>query len=301
MRERFSATRDASGLNTAVLRVKEANTDRVAEALFSSPFLAERKMVVLEGFLSASVADQETLVGMLGRKPESTVVVFYEAAGSADFAKSPLLPLLKEQKFTEEFAALSGVALERHVIEECAARGVTLAPRAARQLVAAVGADAWQLHEDVEKLCAYAKATGAPAVDEAMLSLLVTGAPEESIFALVDACTEGRGGVAAVMLERLLDSEASELQVVTMLGKHYRTLIAVADLVERGERDKDAVARRLGIHPFPASKAIAAVRRLSPVTLRARYAELLDIERGVKTGAAKPIALLGLFLARASA
>lgn len=301
MRERFSATRDASGLNALVLRAKEADMDRVAEALFASPFLAERKLVVFEGFLSAPAAQQETLAGMLGRKPESTVAIFHEDAGAADLAKSPLLPLLQKQKFTEEFVPLSGAQMEKHVTDEFAAQGVTVSPKAVRALLAVVGTDAWQLHEEIAKLSAYAKATNATAVDEAMLGTLVSGAREESLFALVDACTEGRCGDASVMLERLLDAGTSELQVVAMLGKHYRTLIAVADLVERGERDKDAVARRLGIHPFPASKAIAAVRRLSPAALRDRYEELLEIERGVKTSAAKPVALLGLFLAKASA
>lgn len=301
MRERFSATRDASGLNALVLRAKEADADRVAEALFASPFLAERKLVIFEGFLSAPAALQEAVAGMLGRKPESTVAIFHEDGGSADFAKSALFPLLKDQKFTEEFAPLAGAQMEKIVVDECAAQGVTISPRTVRALLSVVGTDAWQLHEEIEKLCAYAKATKATAIDEAMLALLVTGVREESLFALVDACTEGRCGDASVLLERLLDAGTSELQVVAMLGKHYRTLIAVADLVERGERDKDAVARRLGIHPFPASKAIAAVRRLSPVSLRERYEELLEIERGVKTSAAKPIALLGLFLAKASA
>lgn len=301
MRERFSATRDASGLNALVLRAKEADADRVAEALFASPFLAERKLVVFEGFLSAPAALQEAVAGMLGRKPESTVAIFHEDGGPADFAKSALLPLLKDQKFTEEFAPLSGAQVEKVVIDECAAQGVAISPRTVRALLSVVGTDAWQLHEEIGKLCAYAKATKAAAIDEAMLAQLVTGVREESLFALVDACTEGRCGDASVLLERLLNAGTSELQVVAMLGKHYRTLIAVADLVERGERDKDAVARRLGIHPFPASKAIAAVRRLSPASLRARYEELLEIERGVKTSAAKPIALLGLFLAKASA
>lgn len=301
MRERFSATRDASGLNALVLRAKEADADRVAEALFASPFLAERKLVVFEGFLSAPAALQEAVAGMLGRKPESTVAIFHEDGGPADFAKSALLPLLKDQKFTEEFAPLSGAQVEKIVIDECAAQGVAISPRTVRALLSVVGTDAWQLHEEIGKLCAYAKATKAAAIDEAMLAQLVTGVREESLFALVDACTEGRCGDASVLLERLLNAGTSELQVVAMLGKHYRTLIAVADLVERGERDKDAVARRLGIHPFPASKAIAAVRRLSPASLRARYEELLEIERGVKTSAAKPIALLGLFLAKASA
>ncbi len=301
MRERFSSTRDSTGLNAVLFSAKGADMDEVAASFFASPFLAERKLLILDGFLRAPAASQERLKEMLGRKPESTNVIFYEDVGSEELAKSPLLPLMKAQKFTEECMKLVGPNLEKFAIEECAARGVTLSPRSARALVSIVGEDSWQMHEEIEKLCAYAKANGTTAVTDEMLDTLVPGTREESLFALIDACTEGRCADAAAMLERMLGSGTSALQVVAMLEKQYRTMIAVADLVERGERDKNAVAKRVGIHPFPASKAMNAVRRHSPAALRLRYDELLEIELKMKTSAAQPNALLGLWLAKTAA
>lgn len=309
MRAQFAQKRDATGLNAGQLRAREASLEEVGAEMFASPFLAERKLLVLEGFLSAPAAMQTGLVEMLGRKPETTNVIFFEDAGSEDLAKSALLPLLKTQKFTEECVRMSGAALETFVIEECAAQGASIGAREARALVGVVGTDSWALHEEIAKLCAYAggvaAAAGAAAangskviITAAMLDTLTPGAREESLFALVDACVEGRCGDAASMLERMLDAGTSELQILTMLQKQYRTMIAVGDLVMRGERDKNVVARRVGIHPFPASKAIAAAHRFAPAVLQARYDELLEIERQIKTSAAKPNALLGLWLAK---
>lgn len=300
MRERFSATRDASGLNAVSLRAKDAEVEQVAEAMFASPFLAEKKLVVLEGFLGSPAADQERIKAMLERKPDSTNVIFFEEAAAGDLSKSPLFATLKAQKFTEEFAPLTGAQLEQAAVAECAASGVQLSPRAARALLAAVGVDPWRLHEELAKLCAYAQAKG-KAIDEAAVAEMVPGAQEGNLFAFIDACAEGRCGDAGAMLERLLEDGTAELQIVAMLEKHYRTLIAVADLVERGERDKNVVAKRLGIHPFPAGKALALVRHRSPASLRAHYDDLLGIERRIKTSAAKPNVLLGLFIAKLAA
>ncbi len=301
MRERFSSFRDSTGLNASLISAKGADMDEVASTFFASPFLAERKLLILDGFLRSPADAQERLREMLGRKPESTNVIFYEDAGAEALAKSPLFAIMKEQKFTEECAKMGGAQLERSVVDECAVRGVTISASVARTLVGIVGEDSWQIHEEIEKICAYAKAQGADAVTDKMLETLVPGTREESLFALIDACTEGRCGDAAAMLERLLDSGTSELQIVSMLEKQYRTMIAVADLVARGERDKNVIAKRVGIHPFPAGKAMISVRRHSPAALRARYDELLEIERKVKTGAAKPNALLGLWLAKTAA
>lgn len=305
LRERFSATRDSSGLNTVHLREADvrsgkegAELDPVAEALFASPFLAERKLVILDGFLSLAERDQERLADMLGRKPESTVVIFHEAAGAEALSKASLYPLLAKQKFSEECKPLVGAQLERALIDEAAAAGVKLSPRAARAIVETVGADSWQVHAELDKVCAFARASGKNEIVDDMLRMLVPGARERSLFAFLDACTDGRCAEAAIMLEELIGGGTSELQIIAMLEKHYRTLIAVADLVERGARDKDTIARTLGIHPFPASKAIVAVRKHRPTALRRRHGELLDIERAAKTGT-KPKVLLSLFVATA--
>src|SRR6188474_1509189 len=127
MREQFTAKRDATGLNTVVLRYPGADISDAAEAIFASPFLAEKKMVVLEGFLAASDADQKTLAEALARKPESTVAVFFENEGADAFKKAALYALLAGQKFSVECATLAGPQLLRFVIDECAAAGTAIA------------------------------------------------------------------------------------------------------------------------------------------------------------------------------
>jgi len=304
MRERFSAQRDATGLNATVIKAKGADMDLVLQEVYASPFLAEKKLVILNGFLRADAEDQQRLAEVLPKKPESTNVIFYEDAGAKDLAKSPLLPLLQQQKFTEECVAQTGAALEQSLTAEAAADGVTLQPAAAHALVAACGDDSWRIREELAKLSAYARATGATAVITPNdVRELVTGTTEESVFELVDACTDGRAGAAAVMLERMLEQGTAPLQVVALLAKQYRMLIAAADMVSAGQNDKFMLATQLGVHHFPAGKALAAVRRpgMDAASLRRRYEGLLQAEKGMKTSAAAPEVLLGMWLARLSA
>jgi DNA polymerase-3 subunit delta len=301
MREQFSAKRDATGLNSVALRYPGADVNDAAEAVFSSPFLAEKKMVILEGFLGAPENEQKKLIDALERKPESTNIVFYEDAGPADLKKSPLLPLLAKQKFTVECAVLAGPQLLRFVLDECAARGMTMNPRAAQTLTGTVGADTWRLQQEIHKLCAYAAGMGRKEVAEGDVKLLVSEGYDDSIFAFLDACLEGRASAAMSLLEELLLAGAAELQVVSMLTKQVRTIIAVQDLMAAGERDKAAIASRLGLHPYPAGKAMVLSKKYSFDALRARYADLLDIDRQFKTGGAKPKVLLDMFAVRMAA
>ncbi len=305
LRAKFLAARDATGMNVTRLRAGQAGLDQVSEALFSAPFLAEKKLVILEDWLKAPAADQEKITEFLGRLPDSTNAIFFEAAGPAELKKSPLLPLLAKEKYTVECPALDAAAAGRFVRDECRAAGADIQPRAVQTLTALLGTDSWRLHQEAGKLGAYAAGLaagkGKPLITEAMVAEMVRGSQEESIFAFLDSCTAGRDREAIASLERLFDSGVPELQVVAMLLRQFRILLSVRDLMSRGERGQDAVARKLGLHPYPAGKAMAAAGRFSGEYLRDRYRELVEIDRAAKTGLGRPKVLLDVFAARLGA
>ena len=300
IRERFSAARDAVGLNTATFRAGTDSADRAAEAIFASPFLAEKKMVVLEGYLKAGAADQAKLGDAIARAPESTVVVFFEALGSEGLAKSPLLPILKAEKYTEEFSAQSPASAEKFAMDEAAAAGVKLDPKAARALVTLLGTDSGQIHQEVAKLSAFALGSGHKMISEATVMQMVADGRDAEIFAFLDAVTEGRTKTSSKMLEQLLSSGTTEIQLVTMLLKQYRAALAARDLVERGVADANVLAKALGMHPFPAGKAIAFARRHERPALVRAYERLVQMEQSAKSGGPKAKVSLALLLAETS-
>lgn len=301
IRERFSVTRDASGLNVATFRAGDASADQAAEAIFASPFLAEKKMVVLEGYLRAGAAEQAKIGDALARKPESTVAVLFEAVGTEALAKSQLFAALKDEKFSEEFPALAPGAAERFVVEEVAAAGAKIDPKAARTLVALVGTDSCQLHEEVAKLSAFALGSKAAAITEEIVLSLVADGREAEIFAFLDACTEGRSRESARLLEKLLASGTTEIQLIAMLLKQYRAALAAQDLQTRGRADAQLLAKALGMHPFPAGKALAFAKRHDRAALERAYEQLVEMERAAKSGGPKPKVSLALFAAQVAA
>jgi len=301
MRAKFSAVRDAGGMNMATFKAGEAGPDEVGAAVFASPFLADKKLVILEGFLSALPEDQQKLAEMMARKPASTSVIFFESAGAADLKKSPLFADLAGQKYSVECPELDARNVTAFIREECAAAGLGIEPRASQALLALVGFDSWRLHQELAKLCAYAAGSGKKAVSESMVADLVSGGQEESIFAFLDACTEGRQRQAVLALEGLFRSGVAELQIVSMLLRQFRLMISAHDFLSRGGRDAETLARKIGQHPFPVGKAMAVSRRFTFDFLRKRYRDLVAIDRSIKTGTAKPKVLLDIFAARLSA
>ncbi len=295
LRAKFKADRDPSGLNEQVMRADRDSLEMVAEALHASPFLAERKLVVLEGFLGANKELQEKIADILVGKPDSTVAILYhdDAASKA----SVLYKLLKDQKFTEEFCALDNNQLIGFIAAECAEVGVQIDVRACHELASAVGADSWALRQEAHKLCAYAQSHDKKMVTVPMVREMIETAVEDSVFAFLDACTQGRTRDAVNLLEKMVSAGTNELQILAMLHRQLRSMIGVKDLLQRGVGDKNEIARQLGIHPYPAGKAMTNVRNLPIDGLEKMLGELVEMERRFKTGQGKLKAEIGLFAA----
>lgn len=297
--DRFRETRDASGFNVIRLR-SEDGLIRAQEELFASPFLAERKLVVLEGFCRLSKPDQETLVESLGRKPETTVAVFFEPLGQAELAKSPLFATLANQKFSAEHQALTPAEANRFANQEAAAEQVKYEPTALRRLVEAVSTDSWRIHQETKKLAALAKGQGRSAITADDVDQMVSGSQEQSIFEYIDACTDGQGTKAMAALDRLMSAGEPELQVIARLQGHFRTLIMARDLMSRG-LSQETAANKMGVHPFVAKKAWWAASRFEAPFLGACLRQLAKMEQALKSGGTRPRVSLDLFTAKLAA
>jgi len=295
IRERFKQTRDPSGLNTDIFRAGDRTSVELAEAIITYPFLGERKMVIADGFMSQNKADQEAVLHALQRQPETTVAVFYESTDLASLSGSPLLSFLSDNRFTEEFKPLAGEQITGFIASECENHGLKIEVRACAELAQATGTDSWQLVQEISKLCSFAAAKGLQIISISMVKELVAGTNEESIFDFLDACFDGHSRRAAPLLDRLVQSGVNDLQILAMLQRQLRSLIGARDLLDRGISDRQTIAGKLGIHPYPAGKAIASVQRLRLADLKTAYAELVEIERRFKSGTGRLLTELTLF------
>src|SRR3989339_905246 len=82
MIEKFKIDRDPQGLNVVVVDAEKEEAGVVLQQISASPFLAERRMVVLENLLSSTGKKelQEDIFDRIKRNsiPESTVLLFWE-------------------------------------------------------------------------------------------------------------------------------------------------------------------------------------------------------------------------------
>jgi DNA polymerase-3 subunit delta len=137
------------------------------------------------------------------------------------------------------------------------------------------------LDQEIVKLATYA--AGERPITTADVDVLVPYAQAAIIFDLVDALGRRDGRTAAQTLHSLLDAGEHPLGLMAMIVRQFRLLIQVKELKDEGDNSQ-AIAKALGIHPFPARKLYNQATHFTAAQLEMVYRHLLDTEVAIKSG-----------------
>jgi len=144
-----------------------------------------------------------------------------------------------------------------------------------------VGSNLWIMAAEVDKLTLYA---GGRRIEEADVRAVVSYAQEGSVFAMVDAILESRGGTAQGILQQLLRQGAAPAQLLVMLSRQVRIIYQIRELRGQGLA-RGEIQKRLGLtSDFVLGKAWEQADRYSPGRIREVYHRLLEADLAIKTG-----------------
>jgi DNA polymerase III subunit delta len=294
--ENFRAREDKTGYNTAILDAAKTSIEELSRAMLSSAFLANKRMVVINGMLSRGKDEQEQVVYMLGKMTAATTTVFYETLDEAACKKSPLYPLLITDKYHWEFSPLTEAETIAFVSAEAKRLGANFSAPAIATLARLVKNDSARAANETAKLAAYAAGRRVEIND---VYEMVLGEPEEDMFGFLDAVAAKNSARAAAMLENQINAGIEPMQILAMLARSVRLLIQAKDCLERGLRPDEAT-KEIGAHPFAVKKSLAQARGFEMNVLKNLHAALLDADRKIKSGLVpSPRVALDLIVARA--
>ncbi len=297
---------DTVDLNTTVLDERGLTLSKLRHACDAIPFLAEKRLVVVNGLLTrlssrqgkgSSAAQKEYLAALadyLPRLPQTTRLVFTE--NKALSAKNPILKLAQQEAcgYAKRFDPPKERDLPLWVEKRVRKHGGEIKAQAARQLAAVVGAKLRLIDQEIIKLVTYTNAERP--ITKADVDALVPYAQAAIVFDMVDALGRRDGRTAAQTLHRLLDAGEHPMGLLAMIVRQFRLLIQVKEL-RTGGASAQGVAQALKIHSFPAGKLYKQANHFSAAQLETVYRHLLDIDVDIKTGKIEVEVALDLLVA----
>jgi DNA polymerase-3 subunit delta len=312
-----------AGMNTTRLESKGVSLAELRADCLTAPFLARRRLVLMDGFLSgltsrkgksgekefdgtdspvgASEQRKEALKDFLALLPEippSTALVLTE--------KHPLAPNHPVLKWAEKHPALvyvrafvppKGSALPGWILRRAKAEGGEFTPAAAEMLAAIVGDDLRLLAQEIVKLLTHA-GFSRPVVPEDIPALT----PESvaiNIFDMVDSIG-ARDGARAMRLLRKTMEQGNVGMVFAMIVRQFRLLLLAREALDGGTPAAH-LAASLEVHPFVAQKLVRQARNFSLPALEDLYRRLRDIDEDVKNGRIELEAAMESFVSQISA
>jgi len=235
------------------------------DAAQTSPFLTDRRVVVVRNLARFSADELAPLVAYLGDPLPTTdlILVWEKAAGST----ARLNPIPK--KLSEALAGAGGEVVDTSVgrnakdwvNDQLAASTVNL-DKGARDLVAShLAGDLGRLAAVITTIEA-AYGPGAKLDLDAVAPFLgeAGGIPP---WDLTDAIDSGNIGLAIERVHRMLGAGSMHsLQVLAILTTHFRRILALEGADVRNEADAAARLGLKGKSTFPAKKALGRANRL---------------------------------------
>lgn len=252
----------------------------------SAPFLADKRLIIVKDFLRKGNKEEQKKVADIleGDIPDFCVIVFIEY-GSPD-KRSSLYKKINKVGHPEEFKALMGPELMRWIQDRSKKIGLNINSQMASYIGDQAGSDLWNLSNELEKLKTFSQGNELTkeAVDNLVHPNLTT-----SIFKLTDYLAQRNAKGSIKTLDILLESGEDMMKIIFMIVRHFRILIQVKDLMDRGNA-KPQIISKIKQHPYTISTAMQQSPNFSFDTLRGIYEALLQIDIGMKTGRIRMLA-----------
>jgi len=297
---KFKMDRDPQGLNISKVDCGKESSGKVLEQTLAMPFLAEKRMVVLENLLVSK--NKELMQDFLKRVeekslPETNVIIFWEGSDSfkTKDAKA-LFERLQKEKYAQRFDEMKGAQLSAWVSNEIKERGGNIERPAIQYLGSHVGGDMWRLDSLIDQLIAFKNGEEILVADA---QLFLDEKQDDNIFNLVDAIVGKNPKQVFGMMQEQYAQGKDAGYIFAMILRQFRILLELRDLFEReSDLKSDQLAKQLGLHPFVVKKSLPIVKRYTMDELKSIYRQLLDIDIETKTGGGDQSMLLDIFVGR---
>ncbi len=303
-------------LNTTRLEGKTLTLADIQAAAGAFPFIADKRLVLVTNLTESS--NRKELVDGLDQVfaglPEWTRLVFIEtglqshsqdsqAEGRRKTARKQILKKLvnvvenNPRGQVKSFAPPNKKEFARWISNRAAHHGFDIDRNAAELLANRIGEDLLLADTELIKLSTYTNRERPITTED--VDLLTPYPPEVSIWNMVDAIGQRKGGVALKILDRLIDEDKEPLMIFGMIIRQYRLLIQMREHLDSGGTVGSA-SQALNMSSFVAKKMAGQANHYRLDQLERVYRRLFELDTQIKNGQIEPRLALEEFIARMS-
>ncbi len=273
-------------MNINIFDGKNAKANEIFQAASSMPFLAEKRLTIVQNFLAEGDSDEKSVMADFVEKvPDFSVLVFSETTDDVDKRISIYKRIQKAGK-SVEFTHMEGGKLLGWIEKKVEKRGGRIEKEAVIFLTELVTGDLYRLENEIAKLVGYA---GDRPITKSDIELLVDTQLATSIFRLTDSIGLKNQKGSLQNLHKLIETGEELHGILHMIMRQFRILTSVKDLVMQ-KLSRDGIVAKIHEHPFVVSNTMSQCRNFSFDQLKLAYRLLIEMDTKLKSGGIKVLA-----------
>ncbi len=204
------------------------DTSAVIEMASSYPFLAEKRVIVVENS-KAFAGENTALANCIKDLPETTYIIFTEIDVPN---KKGLFAAIKEVGYVTEIKEQPQPFIENWVIRTVSDAGKKISRGALETLLARTGLDLMRIKNELDKIIAYKGDEQDIKVEDVIA--LVNEDPKDQVFKMIDAMSEKKVDSAMQYYFDMLELKVSPQNILRLIERQMRILYQVKDLRSKG-------------------------------------------------------------------
>ena len=287
-------------MNLLTMFAEDADLEEMAEFGMLSPFMAERRLIVVvdsgwfaQGGGTDSVkSGHDRLIELMGNLPGTTSIVFAERSinkKNARYAffsgkmKSESETLSSKDILVTEFKKLSGNDLIAWIAGYAGRFDTKITKRAAHMLPERLGNDLFVLSRELDKLVGYCGSR--KQIREEDIEAITGGVVSTKVYEMVDAVSAGDSDRALQLYQNLVYNKESIDEIMVRLGRQFDTLYRLKGFEGSGI-PIDEISQRVGMPDairWKASSFMRIARRFEYEKLEKLVNYWAELDEQVKT------------------
>lgn len=261
------------------------NISHIAEKLSTSSLFSQKRMIIVENIFNnrktSIFSELQKYLKKIGDR-EDLVIIFKDSKIepsklSADAKK--LFKFLSQQKYAQEFKALSPVALNNFIKKELDLYDKKISQGALAELLKRTEGDLWLISQSLKKA---ALGTSADILDIDDIKQYSSEKYNENIFSLTDAISLNNKPLAVKILEEQYEAGLSNQYLISMLSRQFKILLQLKEAKESGLSESET-ASQLKLHPYVVKKGFSQINKFSLVNLKQYFNKIVQIDKKNKS------------------
>lgn len=285
---------EGDAMNFHYFEGKDVRVGEVIDLAETMPFLAERRVVMLENSGLFSHGGEE-LADYLASPSETAYFVFVEPTVDK---RSKLYKAATAKGRAIEFKAQDETTLKRWILGFLKKENKNITERDLNLFLDKTGSDMENIRGELEKLLCYCMERDVITAQD--IEAVCTKQVSSQIFDMINAVAERRQKAAMDLYYDLLTLKEPPMRILFLITRQFNLLLQVKELKNKGY-DANTIGEKVGLAGFIARKYVAQAAKFKEADLRKALTDCVEAEEAVKTGRMNDVMSVELLIVKYSA